>query len=323
MTNAAESIKENNTYYFVNKQFEDEFEQYITSLKESFISFQERLQNEFKKEVFEEFLKEDHGLKILLTCTGFSQEGLLRLITLTRVCNDSALNELLLKAEWCDDSQNNFKEWSSKKIESLVKSNKYFRKFIINVFFDAAKIPFIATTLKPFEVKKLDIRKLKDILTMSEETIDTLIRYREKGSYTGRKENNGETAIENVLEDLGISWERGDLPKLAKNDPDKKRTMDFVIPNKKNPLLIIESSYVTTTASGMGDKAKTEIAVRQLIKKYYPSAKFVGFVDGIGWFVRDKDRERIISAFDDVFTFNELDMVKFKNLLKKYFSIND
>lgn len=322
MANTAESIKQNNTYYFVNEQFEDEFEQYVSSLKKSFISFQEKLQCEFKKEVFEELLMEDHGLKILLTSTGFSQEGLLRLISLSRVSNDSVLNELLFKTEWFDDSQNNFKEWSSKKIESLVKNNEYFRKGVVNVFFDAPTIPFIANTLKPFEVRKLGIEKLKDIVTMSEETIDTLIRYREKGSYTGKKENNAETAIENVLKELGISWEHGDLPKLAKNVPDKKRTMDFVIPNKQNPLLIIESSYVTTTASGMGDKAKAEIAVGELIKEYYPSAKFVGFVDGIGWLVRDNDMERIVGAFDDVFTFNEVDMLKFKNLLKEIF-LND
>lgn len=322
MANTAESIKQNNTYYFVNEQFEDEFEQYVSSLKKSFISFQEKLQYEFKKEVFEELLMEDHGLKILLTSTGFSQEGLLRLISLSRVSNDSVLNELLFKTEWFDDSQNNFKEWSSKKIESLVKNNEYFRKGVVNVFFDAPTIPFIANTLKPFEVRKLGIEKLKDIVTMSEETIDTLIRYREKGSYTGKKENNAETAIENVLKELGISWEHGDLPKLAKNVPDKKRTMDFVIPNKQNPLLIIESSYVTTTASGMGDKAKAEIAVGELIKEYYPSAKFVGFVDGIGWLVRDNDMERIVGAFDDVFTFNEVDMLKFKNLLKEIF-LND
>jgi len=57
--------------------------------------------------------------------------------------------------------------------------------------------------------------------------------------------------------------------------------------------------------------------VGRLIKEYYPSAKFVGFVDGIGWLVRDKDMERIVSAFDDVFTFSEVDMLKFKNLLKE------
>lgn len=320
MVNTVESIRQNNTYYFVNEQFEDKFEQYICSLKNLFHSFQEKLKIEFKKEIFEELLEEEHGLKILLTSTAFSQESLLRLVSFVRVSNDSALEELFLKTEWCDDSQDNFKEWSPIKIESLIKNNKYFRKCIVNIFFDAPTIISIVETFKPFEIKKLGAKKLKDITTMSEETIDTLIRYREKGSYSGKKENNAETAIENVLDELGISWETGDLPKLSENFVNKKRTMDFVIPNKENPLLIIESSYVATTASGMGDKAKTEIAVGQLIKEYYPSAKFVGFIDGIGWLVRDNDMKRMVSAFDYVFTFSEVDMLKFKELLNETFS---
>ena len=155
---------------------------------------------------------------------------------------------------------------------------------------------------------------------MSEQTIDTLIRYGDKGSYSSKKENNAETVIEKALEELGIPWVHGDLPKLAENANNKKRTMDFVIPDKENPLFIIESSFVATTASGMGDKAKTEIAVGQLIKEYYPSAKFVGFVDGIGWLVRNRDMERMFSAFDYVFTFSEEDMLKFKELLNETFS---
>ena len=103
MANTAESIKENNTYYFVNGQFEDEFENIFLLQKNLLFLFKERLQHEFKKEVFEELLKEDHGLKILLTSTGFSQEGLLRLISLSRVSNDSVLNELLFKTEWFDE----------------------------------------------------------------------------------------------------------------------------------------------------------------------------------------------------------------------------
>ena len=62
MVNTVESIKQNNTYYFVNNQFEDKFEQYIWYVKKSFCSLQEKLQIEFKKEILEDFLKEDHGL---------------------------------------------------------------------------------------------------------------------------------------------------------------------------------------------------------------------------------------------------------------------
>ena len=155
---------------------------------------------------------------------------------------------------------------------------------------------------------------------MSLETIDTLIRYKEKGSYTGKKENNAETVIEDILDGLKIPYEHGDLPLLVENEPHKKRTMDFIIPNKKNPQLIVESSFVTTTASGQGDKAKTEIAIGRLLKEHYPKAKFVGFVDGIGWAVRPGDLERMNGAYEDVYTFHDDELDRFEDFLKKTFN---
>ncbi|MCS7092678.1 MAG: hypothetical protein NZM26_05025 [Patescibacteria group bacterium] len=86
---------------------------------------------------------------------------------------------------------------------------------------------------------------------------------------------------------------------------EEKRTMDFIVSNQENPLLIIESSCVVTTSSGQGDKAKTEINIARLIKKYYPKGQFIGFVDGIGWYVRKNDLERMVGTYDEVFTFHK------------------
>jgi hypothetical protein len=93
--------------------------------------------------------------------------------------------------------------------------------------------------------------------------------------------------------------------------------MDFIIPTKENPKIIIESSFLVTTSSGQGDKSKTEGNIKQLISKYYPKAKFIGFVDGIGWYVRKGDLMRMVTAYDDVFTFHKDEIVRFKNAIKK------
>ncbi|MDR1721250.1 MAG: hypothetical protein LBR09_02535 [Endomicrobium sp.] len=146
--------------------------------------------------------------------------------------------------------------------------------------------------------------------------IDTLIRYKEKGSYSGKKENNPEILIEEILSRLEISFEKGDLTELIKNTPFNKRTMDFIIPNKKNPLIIVESSFLATTSSGQGDKSKTEISIDALIKSYYPQAKFIGFVDGIDWYVRKNDLKRMVAAYEDVFTFHKDELNRFEKLLK-------
>ena len=167
-----------------------------------------------------------------------------------------------------------------------------------------------------FELKKLSISKLKFEIS---ELLDTIIRYKEKGSYSGIKDNNPETVITEILEKLRLTFETGDLTELISNAPDNKRTMDFIIPNKKKPLLIIESSFLVTTSSGQGDKSKTEISIDSLIKKHYPNAKFIGFIDGIGWYVRKSDLKRMVTAYEDVFTFHKDELQRFEKMLIKIF----
>jgi len=55
------------------------------------------------------------------------------------------------------------------------------------------------------------------------------------------------------------------------------------------------------------------------IRTLYPLALFVGFVDGIGWYVRKKDLEVMVSAFDDVFTFHPDELARFRKLLMDTF----
>lgn len=51
---------------------------------------------------------------------------------------------------------------------------------------------FLAKTLPLFELKKLNLEKIN---FNSNAMIDTLIRYRQKGSYSGAMENNPESVI--------------------------------------------------------------------------------------------------------------------------------
>lgn len=206
----------------------------------------------------------------------------------------------------------NIKEWSDKTILNLIRKNEHFRKGIVNIFFEGSSIPFLANTIPLFELKKLSISKLKFEVP---EMIDSLIRYKEKGSYSGKKENNPEIVIEEMLEELGISYDKGDLGELIDNAPDSKRTMDFIIPNKNNPKIIAECSFLATTSSGQGDKSKTEISIDKLLKEYYPDVRFIGFVDGIGWYVRKGDLKRMVTAYEDVFTFHKEELARFEKFL--------
>lgn len=314
-----QTIIEKNTFYFYNPIFEEKFEAYLTAVKETLLVIKNRIDNDgLQKELFVELLAEkEHGLASVLALTGLSNEFFKRLITLIRTVNDLELSKLVLKGNWCRDTQpENLNEWNDSTLQKMIRNEHSFRQGIVNLFFEGATIPFLSRTLPLFELKKLSISKLNfDVSSL----VDTLVRYKEKGSYSGSKENNPEVLIAELMQNLNIPYTSGDLSELVDNAPNTKRTMDFIIPNKSNPTIIIESSFLATTSSGQGDKAKTEIAVRELIKRHYPKAKFVGFIDGIGWYVRKNDLKRMVTAFDEVFTFDKSELARFENFLLEEF----
>lgn len=280
-----------NTFWYNDRVFEENYEAYITSLKETLLVLRNQVQNKgLTKELLENLVTEKaNGLKVLLALTGFSNEHFKRLITFIRVVDDEELSQLSCRNLWIDEAELNetgITEWQDSKIQNKIQTCADFRKGIVNLFYEGSTIPLLSKTLPLFELKKLGISKLSfEVDAM----IDTLIRYKEKGSYSGKAQNNAEVVIGKLLEEMEVSFDQGvDLEKLRELTPSEKRTMDFVIPNREEPQVIIESSYSKTTSSGQGDKAKTEIAIRNILSKHYPNAHFWGFVDGIGWYVRKK-----------------------------------
>lgn len=315
-------VIDKNTFYLYDRDFEETYEGYISSIKETLLVLRNKITIEgLKKDFLVELIRnKENGLKALLALTGISNEYLKRLITLLRVIEDRELNKLALKDKWPleaeEVNQSGISEWSDSKIASLIKKNKDFAKGIVNIFFEGSTVPVLTQALPLFELKKLSVEKLEFKI---ESLVDTLIRYKEKGSYSGKSERNPAELVGRILENLEVPFISGDLKRLVGVLDEEKRTMDFIIPDQKNPLIIIESSYVVTTSSGQGDKAKTEINISKLIKKYYPQSSFVGFVDGIGWYVRKNDLKRMVGAYDDVFTFHKEELNRFKELISAVF----
>ncbi len=306
-----------NTFWFQDRVFEEEYEAHITVLKETLLVLRNQIQNHGLTEnlISDLILENENGLKALLALTGFSNESLKRLITLIRIIDDQELINLSYRDHWIDEVESDHSditEWSDTKIKRKIQECAHFRKGIVNLFYKGSTNPMLSKTLPLFELKKLSLSKLNFEV---EAMIDTLIRYKEKGSYSGKSQNNPEIVIQDLLNEMGIMFENGDLEKLKELSNDEKRTMDFIIPGQDNPLIIIESSYQTTTSSGQGDKSKTEISMKSLIKQHYPGAHFWGFVDGIGWYVRKRDLRRMVNAYEEVFTFKNEELMRFKELL--------
>lgn len=304
-----------NTFYFYNEEFEEQHESYIASIAQNVFLLKNRIEGEgLKESVLVSHITEiPDGLDAILILTGFSKESLQRLITFIRVTDDKTLSTLVNKYSW---PKEDFKgEWNLSKIKSIIKKNRKFAEGIVNLFFKGSTIPVIREALPLFEFKKLDIRKFS---FSTESLIDTIIRYKTKGAYKAARGGNPELVIEKILKSSELTFEKGEItiPEMG-NIP---RMMDFIIPDKVSPKLIIECSYVVTTASGMGDKAKTEKTVAEYLKKNFPGVLFVGFVDGIGWYVRRGDLKRMVGTYDFVFTFHEDELEKFRKLLMEVFS---
>jgi len=303
-----------NTFYFQNLEFEEYHEGRISSMAQNIFLFKNRIAREGLKEsvLLEHITDVEDGLDAILAITGFSKESLQRLVTFIRFSGDATLSKLVDKGAWPSEE---FKsEWTLDRIKSLIKTNRKFAEGVVNLFFKGSTIPAIKQVLPLFEFKKLDINKFSFSI---ESLVDTIIRYKIKGSYKAAKGGNPEVIIEQILSSHKLTFERGKfkIPE-AGNIP---RTMDFIIPNKISPRLIIECSYEVTTASGMGDKAKTEKTVANYLKLNYPKVMFVGFVDGIGWYVRRGDLKRMVEAYDTVFTFDKEELKKFSSLLEEIF----
>ena len=157
-----------------------------------------------------------NGLRSLLALTGFANESLKRLITVLRVADNKELSKLLYKDKWSENSNGDeIAEWSDTKITKLLEENTYFRKGLVNLFFEGSTIPFLANTLPLFELKKLSISKLNfEVPAM----IDTLVRYKEKGSYSGKSENNPEALLAALIEECKLTFSKGDLTELFKKE---------------------------------------------------------------------------------------------------------
>jgi len=308
------TVLSKNTFYFYNKDFEEYYEGHISSIAQNIFLLKNKIdQQGLRESTFLSHITEiEDGLDAVLTITGFSKESLQRLITFIRITDDDILSELVNKKSWHTGNFEN--EWTLDKIKSLIKTNKKFAEGIVNLFFRGPTVPVIKKILPLFEFKKLDIRKFCFSI---ESLIDTIIRYKTKGAYKANREGNPELVIEKILLSRKLTFETGKfrIPEVG-NIP---RTMDFIIPNKISPRIIIECSYVVTTASGMGDKAKTEKVVAEYFKRNYPNVIFVGFVDGIGWYVRRGDLKRMVESYDYVFTFHDEELAKFDELLGKVF----
>jgi hypothetical protein len=259
-------------------------------------------------EILTDFLQnEQYGIESLLTLCGLSDEKLYRVISFLRIAHQMGLYE-------------SSSSWVAEEFVSEWKMNKIKRKLREDIIFahDVAKLllgenPLINRMFSLFDLKKLNPGKF---LFLDEEMFDTLARYSLFGSYNAKKGKGAEDIIKEILEEMNVRYETGTVKNV-------RATIDFIIPSKDNPKIFIQSSYQGTTSSAQSRKARDELSIREDIKKNYPDAIFIQFIDGIGWIVRFSDLKTLVQAADYVFTFHEEQLNRFRKLLLNFLSKED
>ena len=126
-----QTIISKNTFYFHNIIFEEKYESYLNSVKETLLVLKNEIENHgLKKEQIARLIVEkEHGLAAVLALTGFSNEFFKRLITIIRAVDDPELSKLVFKDEWYKDQlTENIGEWSDVKIQTTIRNNEIFRK---------------------------------------------------------------------------------------------------------------------------------------------------------------------------------------------------
>lgn len=306
-----ELVLKRNTFFFNYHAFEEKWEAYTSSITNLLLLLKNELEGknaiQEKKQIVTDFVrKKQDGLSAVLALSSISEEFMLRLITFIRNIDDSDLNNLVNRNSFPQTPSE--KEWSKKYLFKAVRNNKSLAEGIVNLLFEGFSITILQQYLPLFELKKLNFNKL-DFST--ESLLDSIIRLAKKGSYKASGDNDPAGLLKRYLTENNINYRANTIV------PNIRRKVDFAIPNEENPKVVVESSYEVTTSSAMGDKAKTEIEVATDIRRHYPRTAFIGFVDGVGWYVRKSDLERLVSAFDDVFTFKQTELERFLKYLSR------
>ena len=285
----------NNTFFLNMRTFNIKFEEDLRSLKNMLLEFNDEPTDILN---LKKFIQKPNGLLCTLAVVGLSDEMLERILEMAQK-KDSSLKQLINIDNWKKPTT------THDMILKHISNDSNMAEGIAKLLIYGNDNETLKQHMPLFELNKLSISKLNFDL---DSLLDTILRYKIKGSYNANSENNAEKIIQEILDRHNISWERGKVQGVS-------RTMDFIIPNKEKPEMLIEVSFQTTTSSSMGDKAKNEISVSTELKKNIPKCTFIGFIDGAGWIFRKNDLAKLVSAFHNTFTFSEEHLNSFEKYL--------
>lgn len=229
------------------------------------------------------FLREnDDFLGVALALTNLSQEKFLRILTAERFALDDYGSE-----------------WKIDKVLRKVRSDDAFAEQIARLFLEGRKNQTLAQQVADFYLAQIELPEDWRARIRDETLVKNVIRRKLAGEYNDAKGKAIEALVRSHLERFktryGIAFEKGQVPLVQKE-------VDFAIPSRDDPYVMIMSSYMETTGSGQTQRANEQNEMYQKIRganvRYGKNRVLVNVLDGVGWLARRSDLRKLHSGCD-------------------------
>ncbi|MGH4137583.1 DpnII family type II restriction endonuclease [Clostridium sp.] len=302
-----EEFKKTMTMFYVDEAFEIEYNEFIDKkvgdLYASIggIDTRDGLVSYVKKY--------DDSLIDILSLIGLSSEKFKRIVTMIR------------RWDYVDVTS----EWDIKRIRKEMLGNNEFCDKICNLFLNGKNDQRYKEFIPKYYLDYITIDHKVMKQMEDKDRLKRLIKARQDGKYNNYVGDHVECKIMEKLEKIkqkyGVGYEHEKVINWV------ERNMDFVIPNKEDPYVIIESSYQITTGSGQTTKSRDEVVTSQTIRmhniKNSKDIAFVNLLEGAGWIGRQSDMIKIYNCSDYVIGLKTLDLLEsiiVKHVPEKYFT---
>lgn len=242
-------------------------------------------------------------LKALVSLIGLSEERLKRVVSLVRY----RFNAEEFKSEW-----------DVKRISKNIQNDEIFRELMIE-FFIGGRNSIIGAEIPLYYMRNFkltDPEFIKDLRNLK--YVERILNDNEiQGKYSNEVGAHVERIIQSKLDFYKTGINRNLQYEVQKEFPLLNKNIDFLIPGVNAPIILIESSYNTTTGSGQSKRADQLVELFGMLMKHNANHRanriiMLNYCDGFGWVGRQNDLHRIYDASDFVFnqkTLNVLDEV--------------
>jgi DpnII restriction endonuclease len=289
-----DEFKRTYTPFFINETFETHVNGEIDTIVET---LHEKMDKIGSEEGLLEYIKSDEeSLANILSLLGFSAEKFMRIISMFRMSEGD-----------------NFKtEWNLKRIRTKMVSDEYFANKVCRLLLNGATDEEFIESIPKFYLDNLVLDQTTLEQLSDKSRLRRLVKQKRDGKYNNDVGDHVENLIEDLLKKLeekyGVTYDREKFVTWI------ARNMDFCIPNKENPYVIIEVSYQITTSSAQTTKREVEVKTSEEIRRHNiqhgKDIAFVNFIEGGGWLGRQSDMKKLVHCSDYVLNINTIDMLE-------------